>query len=297
MQIKDTLKTLRWQNFIALTVAGFINAFGITFFLSPVKLFDSGISGTSMLLGGLTPDFLSLSFFLLVLNIPLFVYGLKKQGVKFTIYSIYAVAIYSLGAWLINDVLPIDVANSSPMAGNDLLLCAIFGGLISGLGSGLAIRYGGAIDGIEVMAIIFAKKLGMTVGTFVMVYNVILYIAAGFILQSWILPLYSIITYGAALKTIDFIVEGIDRSKAVMIITDKAEEVGKELMAVFGRGTTMMSAKGGYSNTDKTVIYFVVNRFQIAKMRDIVHSIDPHAYLTISEVADVFHSERSGSDK
>ena len=297
MQIKDTLKTLRWQNFIALTVAGFINAFGITFFLSPVKLFDSGISGTSMLLGGLTPDFLSLSFFLLVLNIPLFVYGLKKQGVKFTIYSIYAVAIYSLGAWLINDVLPIDVANSSPMAGNDLLLCAIFGGLISGVGSGLAIRYGGAIDGIEVMAIIFAKKLGMTVGTFVMVYNVILYIAAGFILQSWILPLYSIITYGAALKTIDFIVEGIDRSKAVMIITDKAEEVGKELMAVFGRGTTMMSAKGGYSNTDKTVIYFVVNRFQIAKMRDIVHSIDPHAYLTISEVADVFHSERSGSDK
>ena len=297
MQIKDTLKTLRWQNFIALTVAGFINAFGITFFLSPVKLFDSGISGTSMLLGGLTPDFLSLSFFLLVLNIPLFVYGLKKQGVKFTIYSIYAVAIYSLGAWLINDVLPIDVANSSPMAGNDLLLCAIFGGLISGLGSGLAIRYGGAIDGIEVMAIIFAKKLGMTLGTFVMVYNVILYIAAGFILQSWILPLYSIITYGAALKTIDFIVEGIDRSKAVMIITDKAEEVGKELMAVFGRGTTMMSAKGGYSNTDKTVIYFVVNRFQIAKMRDIVHSIDPHAYLTISEVADVFHSERSGSDK
>ena len=297
MQIKDTLKTLRWQNFIALTVAGFINAFGITFFLSPVKLFDSGISGTSMLLGGLTPDFLSLSFFLLVLNIPLFVYGLKKQGVKFTIYSIYAVAIYSLGAWLINDVLPIDVANSSPMAGNDLLLCAIFGGLISGVGSGLAIRYGGAIDGIEVMAIIFAKKLGMTVGTFVMVYNVILYIAAGFILQSWILPLYSIITYGAALKTIDFIVEGIDHSKAVMIITDKAEEVGKELMAVFGRGTTMMSAKGGYSNTDKTVIYFVVNRFQIAKMRDIVHSIDPHAYLTISEVADVFHSERSGSDK
>ena len=297
MQIKDTLKTLRWQNFIALTVAGFINAFGITFFLSPVKLFDSGISGTSMLLGGLTPDFLSLSFFLLVLNIPLFVYGLKKQGVKFTIYSIYAVAIYSLGAWLINDVLPIDVANSSPMAGNDLLLCAIFGGLISGLGSGLAIRYGGAIDGIEVMAIIFAKKLGMTVGTFVMVYNVILYIAAGFILQSWILPLYSIITYGAALKTIDFIVEGIDHSKAVMIITDKAEEVGKELMAVFGRGTTMMSAKGGYSNTDKTVIYFVVNRFQIAKMRDIVHSIDPHAYLTISEVADVFHSERSSSDK
>lgn len=286
------LSSLNWKNFLVLTVAGLINAFGVTVFLSPVKLYDSGISGTSMLLSQVTPEYLSLSFFLLILNIPLFLYGLKKQGLAFTVYSLYAVGIYSLGAWLITDVLPIDVSIASPLAGDDLLLCALFGGLISGVGSGLTIRFGGAIDGIEVMAVVFAKKLGMTVGTFVMIYNVALYIISGFVIQSWILPLYSIVTYYAALKTVDFIVEGIDRSKSVMIITDKADEVSDALIEAFESGTTKIAAKGGYSDADKTVIYFVVNRFQISRMRTIVHKIDPAAFVTISEVADVFKSSK-----
>ena len=102
---------------------------------------------------------------------PLFLFGLKKQGAGFTFYSIYAVGVYSLFAWLITDVFPVDVSIASPLAGTDLLLCALFGGVLSGIGSGLAIRYGGAMDGIEVMAVIFAKRLGITVGTFVMIYN------------------------------------------------------------------------------------------------------------------------------
>ncbi len=282
------LKKLKWQNFIMLLIAGCINAFGVTVFLAPVKLYDSGISGTSMLLSQITPERMTLSIFLLLLNIPLFLFGLKKQGVVFTIYSIFAVAVYSVGSWLITDVLPIDVSMVSPLAGEDLLLCALFGGLISGCGSGLTIRYGGAIDGVEVMAVIFAKKLNITVGTFVMIYNVVLYIVCGFVIQSWILPLYSIVTYMAAIKTVDFIVEGIDRSKEVMIITDKADEVNEALLKEFGCGTTKITATGGYSNADKTIIYFVVNRFQISKMRDIVHTIDPKAFVTISEVADMF---------
>lgn len=281
-------KKLKVSNFIMLFIAGVINAFGVTVFLSPVNLYDSGISGTSMLLSQITPEYLSLSLFLLLLNIPLFIFGLKKQGKVFTVYSLFTVAVYSVWAWLITDVLPIDVSIASPLAGDDLLLCAIFGGLISGVGSGLTIRFGGAIDGIEVMAVIFAKKLNMTVGTFVMLYNVVLYVICGFAIKSWILPLYSIVTYAAALKTVDFIVEGIDRSKAVMIVTEKGEEVAAALMEEFECGTTKIMSKGGYSNSDKTVIYFVVNRFQIANMRNIVHEVDENAYLTISEVADVF---------
>lgn len=290
--MKNVLKKLDWKNFIILTLAGLINAFGVTVFLTPVELYDSGISGTSMLLSQITPHWLSLSVFLLVLNVPLFLYGLKKQGIVFTVYSLYAVCIYSLGAWLITDVLPVDVSFASPLAGNDLLLCALFGGLISGIGSGLTIRFGGAIDGIEVMAVIFAKRLGVTVGTFVMVYNVILYILCGFVINSWILPLYSIVTYCAALKTVDFIVEGLDRSKAVMIITDKAEEVTAALISEFDSTATKISAKGGYSNADKTMIYFVVNRFQIARMRTVILDIDPNAFMTISEVADVYKVQR-----
>ncbi len=284
------LKNLRWQNFVALFVAGCINAVGVTMFIAPVNLYDSGVSGTSILLSQISPEFMTLSVWLVVINIPLFLFGLKKQGAAFTVYSIFTVAIYSVMSFLITDVFPIDVSIASPLAGEDLLLCALFGGIISGVGSGLTIRYGGAIDGIEVMAVIFAKKLNITVGTFVMIYNVILYIICGVILKSWILPLYSIVTYAAGLKTVDFVVEGFDRSKEVMIITDKADLISEALMTAFECGTTKIEAKGGYSNTDKTIIYFVVNRFQISKMRSIIHKIDPKAFVTISEVADVFKS-------
>jgi uncharacterized membrane-anchored protein YitT (DUF2179 family) len=284
----NKFKKFRFLNILMLTIAGIINAFGITIFLTPVKLYDSGISGTSMLLEQITPEYLTLSIFILILNVPLFLFGLKKQGWLFTLYAIYTVTIYSLFAFLITDIFPIDVSIASPLAGTDLLLCALFGGVISGIGSGLAIRYGGAMDGIEVMAVIFAKKIGITVGTFVMIYNVLLYIICGFVLKSWILPLYSIVTYAAALKTIDFIVEGIDRAKCAIIISEKPEELCKELSAVFGSGMTHIDAKGGYSNREKSMIYFVVNRYQVIRMRDIVHEIDPLAYITISEVADVF---------
>ncbi len=271
-----------------LTVAGIINAFGITCFLNPVKLYDSGISGTSMLLAQITPEYLSLSIFLIVLNVPLFLYGLKKQGVTFTISAIYTVIIYSVVAWLITDVFPIDVSIASPLAETDLLLCALFGGIISGIGSGLAIRFGGAMDGIEVMAVVFAKKLGITVGTFVMIYNIVLYIIAGILINSWILPLYSIITYAAGLKAVDFIVDGLDRAKCAMIVTVRPDEICKALSDTFECGATRVECKGGYSGADKTIVYFVINRFQVTRMRNVVHEADPTAFITINEVADVF---------
>ena len=288
MTLKQALGKMKWKNFFFLTVAGMVNAFGVTMFIAPVDLYDSGISGTSILLSQLTPEWLSLSLFLLVLNIPLFLYGLKKQGVTFTIYAIYTVAVYSLGAWLITDVVPVDVSIVSPLAGSDLLLCAIFGGLISGVGSGMAIRFGGAMDGIEVLAVIFAKKLGITVGTFVMAYNLVLYIVCGFVLHSWILPLYSIVAYGAALKTVDFIVEGLDRSKAATIVTVHPNEVCAALSEAFECGMTITEAKGYYSDSPKTVVYIVVNRFQVGKMKELVHENDRSAYISIAEIADVY---------
>ena len=283
----DKLRRIKLKNMIMLTIAGVINAIGITIFLSPVKLYDSGISGTSMLLAQITPDYLTLSMFLLILNIPLFIYGLKKQGALFTFYAIYSVC-----SWLITDILPVDVTFASPLAGTDLLLCALFGGVISGIGSGLAIRFGGAMDGIEVLSVIFAKKIGISVGSFVMIYNILLYITCGFVVNSWILPLYSIVTYFAALKTIDYIVEGIDRAKAAMIVTTMPDEICKALSEEFETGITTFNAKGWYSQNDKTMIYFIVNRFQIGKMKEIIHGIDAKAYISIYEVADVLSGDR-----
>ena len=284
--MRQLTKQLSWRNFAQLFLAGCINAFGVTVFLAPVRLYDSGISGTAILLSQLTP--LPLSAFLLLLNVPLFLFGLKKQGGVFTVYSLFAVTVYAWGSWMITDVLPIDVTMASPLAGEDLLLCALFGGVISGIGSGLTIRSGGAIDGMDVLAVTFAKGLNITVGTFVMIYNVALYILCGVVLGSWILPLYSIVTYAAGLKTIDFIAEGIDRSKAVMIVTDHPEEINAALLEAFSCGTTRIAAVGGYSNVEKTLIYFVVNRFQISRVRSMVRGLDPKAFVTITDVADVF---------
>lgn len=287
-KFKEELKKLKPLNFLLLTLSGTINAIGIVFFLSPVNLFDSGFSGTSMFLSAVTG--LPLAVFLLILNIPFFIFGYKRQGAVFTIYSIYAVLIYSLASFVITDILPIDVSSSSPFAGTDLLLCAIFGGLISGVGSGLTIRFGGAIDGVEVMSVIFAKRMGITVGTFVMIYNVFLYIIIGIVCNSWVLPMYSILTYAAALKSVDFIVDGFDKAKAAMIITNKPNEICAHLSESFGRGITLIKANGYYFNTEKTLVYFVINRFQIGKLKDIVSSIDPYAYVTINDISDVLRS-------
>lgn len=289
---KTTLGDFSPVNFAFLLLAGIVNAIGVTIFIAPVQLYDSGISGTSILLSQVTPEYLSLSLFLLVLNVPLFLCGLKRQGAVFIVYAIFTVAVYALTAWLITDILPIDVSIASPLAGTDLFLCAIFGGIISGIGSGLAIRYGGAMDGIEVMAVIFSKRLGITVGTFVMIYNVILYIICGIVMRSWILPLYSIVTYAAGSKTVDYIVDGLDMSKSAMIITTKPKEISKAISDEFKIGITLIDGKGYYSNEKKTVLYAVVNQFQIVRLKALIKSIDKNAYVTITVVSDLLHGSK-----
>ena len=281
------LKELRFTNFVLLTIAGIVNSLGVTLFLFPVKLYDSGISGLSMLLDQVTPPFLTLSVFLLVLNFPIFIFGSKIKGVSFTIYSLYVIGIYSLSSFLIMHVLPIDINFVSPLAGSDLLLCAIFGGLISGIGSGLTIRFGGAIDGIDVLSVIFAKKIGISIGTFVMIFNLILYIICGCVIHSWILPLYSIVTYFIGSKTVDYVTEGFDRSMCAMIITKKAEEISSELSNIFMTGGTIVDAIGGYTKDKKKILYFIVNHFQIGKLKKIVMDIDDEAYISLQNVSDI----------
>ncbi len=288
----NELKKLKFSSFLKLTLSGTINASAIILFLTPANLFDSGFSGTSMFLASITG--LPLGIFLILLNLPFFIFGYKRQGLVFTVYSLYAVLVYSVASFIMTSVIPEESLLVSPFTENDILLSAIFGGLISGIGSGLTIRFGGAIDGVEVLSVIFAKKLGITVGTFVMIYNIILYIIIGIVEQSWILPLYSVITYAAAIKAVDFIVEGLDKEKAAMIITSEPMGISSRLSAEFGSGVTLMKANGYYSNEQKTIVYFVVNRFQISKLKALVTEADPNAFVTISEVSDILSKTMKG---
>ena len=285
--LKKEIKELRIINFLLLTAAGTINAFGVSLFLFPVKLYDSGISGLSMLLDQITPPMFTLSLFLILLNFPIFLFGFRRQGIAFTIYSLFTIGVYSLVSHLILHVLPIDVNFVSPLAGTDLLLCAVFGGLISGVGSGLTIRFGGAIDGLDVLSVIFAKRLGISIGTFVMVFNILLYIVCGIAIKSWILPLYSIVTYFIGSRTVDYIVEGFDRSMCAMIVTNQAEAISAALSEAFKASGTIVKATGGYSKDEKQIIFFIVNHFQINKMKNIVKNIDNMAFISLQNVADI----------
>ncbi len=281
------MKKLRLSNFLLLTLAGIVNSVGVTIFLAPVNLFDSGMSGTAMLLNNITPDYLTLSIFLVVLNFPFYIIGYKKLGIDFVIYSLYAIGIYSLMSFFFQSVLPIEwIPGHSPITGSDRLLTALFGGLISGIGSGMVIRFGGAIDGVEVIAVLTAKKIGMTVGTFVMIYNVILYTVSALIYSSWEIPLYSVIAYMVGIKAVDFIVEGLDKAKAVYIITDKTTQLPKLLSEELGRGVTILDAQGVYSRNRKTMIYCVVNRFEINRVKRLVSEVDELAFVTVNDITE-----------
>ncbi len=286
------LKGLHPLNFLGLTIAGIINAFGVCLFLYPLNIYDGGLSGTSILLDKLTPAWLAMSIFLIVLNIPFFLIGHKKIGFEFLAYSLYAIAIYSLFSFLINSVIPFDFSDGSPVAGDDKVLGALFGGLLSGIGSGLVMKFGGALDGVEVMSLIFHKKLGVSVGAFVMIYNAVLFLTAAVIFSSWVLPLYSLIAYFIGLKTIDFIVEGFEKGKAALIIAEDAEELASALSEELKRGITIMDATGYYSGADKKMLYVVVNRFEIARLKDIVALLDENAFVSIIEVSEIMGASK-----
>ena len=286
--IRNSLRSLKWYKFPLLMLAGIISSLGITAFLQPARLYDSGIAGTSMFLADMTPPVLTLPIFLLVLNIPLILYGLKEEGLIFTIYSIFAVTMFSISAHIFEEYLITDPSAGSPVVGNDRFLCCVFGGFIVGCGSGLAIRLGGAIDGIEVISVVLSGKLGLSINSFLLIYNVVLYLLCGAILNDWTQPLYSIIAYVIALKVIDYIIDGFDKNKSVFIITGQADEIAGELSNEFHQGLTLIKAKGYYSGEDKTLIHIIVNRFQIMTTRDIVQRIDPKAYISVSDVSDIF---------
>jgi uncharacterized membrane-anchored protein YitT (DUF2179 family) len=286
---------LKIRNFVALTVAGILNAVGVTLLLAPVNLYDSGVSGLAMFLDMLIPA-LPLWSWLIIINVPIFIFGMNKQGIAFTVYSLFAILLYSIAAAVFQNIVPIFYpqffANGSPIVGDELILCSIFGGLLSGIGSGLTIRYGGTMDGIETLAVIFSKKIGLTVGNFVMIFNVILYITIGITVIStgagdFSIPLFSIIAYFVNGRAVDFISEGLDQAKGALIITTNYDSVASSLSEEFGRGLTIIDGKGYYSQTDKKVIYCVVNRFQLPRLRSVVSRCDKHAFVTVMDITDV----------
>ena len=272
---KRSSKILFARKIIMVMIGAMIMAVGLELFLVPNQIMDGGIVGISIIMSHLLS--LPLGLFIFILNIPFIFLGYKQLGKTFAILTAIGITTLSLTT--------IGLHNLEPFT-TDSLLATVFGGIVLGTGVGIVIRYGGSLDGTEILAILFDRKLPFSVGEIVMFMNVIIFSAAGFIF-SWQQAMYSIMAYYIASKMIDIVIQGLEESKSIYIISDETDEIGKAIMDRLGRGVTFLHGEGAYTGDDKKVIFTVITRIEESKLKTIVEEIDPHAFLAIGNIAEV----------
>ncbi|MFS0861579.1 YitT family protein [Fredinandcohnia sp. 179-A 10B2 NHS] len=256
--------------------AGFAAA-AIELFLLPNKIIDGGIIGISMIVDYLTPSYITFGLLVVVFNLPFMYSGYKQIGKTFMWSSIFGIVCLAIIETLLHYVEPVDV---------EPILAAVFGGLLLGAGVGLVIRNGGSMDGTEILSIILTKKLPFSVGEFVMFINIFIFAIAAFVfgIES---AMYSVLAYYIAFKTIDTVVEGLDETKAAIIVSEQFDDVSDAILHRLGRGTTKLKGRGGYTDAEKEVVYVVVTRLEVTKLKAITHEIDPNAFITIMDTHEV----------
>ncbi|MED1663031.1 YitT family protein [Brevibacillus laterosporus] len=274
-QHKKTTLSSFLLKFIFITIGAIMMAVSLELFLVPNKVIDGGIAGISIMMSSITN--LPLGLFLFFFNLPFLIVGFKQIGKTFAISTLYGIAIMSLTTSMLHHV---------PAFTNEKMLAVMFGGVILGVGVGLVIRFGGTLDGTEIVAILLSRKTRVPVGQLIMFINVFIFIMAGFVFE-WDSAMYSIFTYYIAFKLIDVVVEGLNESKSVTVISKEYEEISEAINARLGRSTTYVYARGGYSKEETQMIYCVVTRLEVAKLRAIIQEIDDNAFIAIEHVSDV----------
>lgn len=275
IQHRSLTKSKILQRILLITFGAVLMSVGLEIFLVPNHVIDGGIVGISIILSYLTGW--KLGLFIFILNIPFFFIGYKQIGKTFALSTLYGIIILSIATTLLHPV---------PAFTQDILLASVFGGIVLGIGVGLVIRYGGSLDGTEILAILFNKKLPFSVGEIIMFFNLFILGSAGFVF-SWDRAMYSLIAYFVAYKTIDITITGLDESKSVWIISDHALQIGDAIMNRLGRGVTYLHGEGAYSGDDKQVIFCVINRLEEAKLKEIVTENDESAFLAVADIAEV----------
>ena len=263
------------KKIIMLSIGAVVAAAGLEIFLVPNQLIDGGVIGLSIIASHLTGW--SLSVFVVLFNLPFLYLGYKQIGKSFALSTMFSVVMLSY--WL-------HVFHPVPELTRDLFLVAIFGGVAVGIGVGLIIRYGGSLDGTEIVAIIIDRASGFSVGEIVMFFNLFILSGAGLVF-GWDKAMYSLVAYFVAFKVIDITIRGLDESKGIMIVSDYPDEIAEVLLARLGRGVTVLHGEGGYTAADKKVLYSVITRLEISKLKTIINSIDPGAFVTIHDVHEV----------
>ena len=263
------------KKYLVLIIGSLIYSAGLEIFLVPNNIIDGGIVGISIMASYLTG--IPFGVYMLVLNLPFLYLGYKQIGKTFAISTIISIIARSIFSEFLEPV---------PQITQDYFLAAIFGGIIAGAGVGLVIRQGGSLDGTEITAIILDRKTSFSVGEVVMFFNLFILGAAGFVF-GWDKAMYSLVTYFIISKMIDVVLKGLDESYAVMIVSDEYEEIADALMHRLGRGVTYLHGQGAYTGDDKQVLYCVVTRLEVVKLKEIALEKDETAFVTINPVHDI----------
>lgn len=274
-QHKGLTKTKLAQRTFFIIFGAILMGVGIEEFLVPNKILDGGIVGISIILSHLTG--IKLGIFIFILNIPFFFIGYKQIGKTFALSTLLGIAVLSITTTLLHNV---------PVFTEDLLLATVFGGIVLGIGVGIVIRYGGSLDGTEIMAILLNKRLPFSVGEIIMFFNIFIFGVAGFVF-GWDRAMYSLLAYYIAFKTIDIVIAGLDESKSAWIISEKHQVLGDAILARLGRGVTYLNGEGAYTGDDKKVIFCVITRLEEAKLKEIVEELDPSAFLAVANISEV----------
>lgn len=263
------------KKYLLLTLGAIVYAAGLETFFVPNNLIDGGVVGVSMMISYLTDT--PLSVFVVLLNIPFLYLGYKQIGKTFTISTLYSIVVLAFA---------IQYFHTTPNITYDIFLATIFGGIVVGLGVGMIIRYGGSVDGTEIVAIISDRKTELSVGETVMIINLFILSSAGLVF-GWERAMYSLIAYFIAYKVMDLVISGLEESKGVMIVSDRSDDLAETLLARLGRGVTILHGEGAYTNEPKRILYTVVTRLEVAKLKAIVKEKDPSAFLSIYNINDV----------
>lgn len=263
-----------FKKYLTIFIGALIAAIGLEWFLVPNHVIDGGVVGLSIIGDTITP--LPFEFYMIVLNIPFIILGYRVMGKNFAIATF--IAICFLNFWT-------DFLEGKMLLTNDPFLAAIFGGIVDGVGVGLIMRAGGSLDGSEIVAIIADKKTVFSVGEIVMFINLFILSGAGFVFGRDY-AMYSLVAYFVIAKMIDVVIQGFDDMYAVMVVSDNHEDVRLTLSKAF-RGVTVLHGAGGYRGEDKEIIYSVVTRLEVDKLKEIVLDIDDSAFITIYPVNDI----------
>lgn len=267
-----------------MAIGAFLAAFALEVFLFPNRLIDGGIVGVAMIFGNIFGQKLT-PYFLTLFNIPFIYLAYKFIGKTFVLHMLFAVFFFSASMIFINEYIPWEFTG-------DPLEVVVIGGAFLGVGIGLIIRYGGCLDGTEILGIIINRKTGFTVGQVVLVSNIFVFGAVGVVFQDWHPPILSLIMYIVVIKIMDTVIIGLDETKSVLIISSKSKQIADAIIHELGLGLTIMYGRGGFSGDEREILYVIAERLELADLKELIHREDPSAFIAIENLHEVANGNK-----